>query len=148
MSNTGNGAMNWDATIQNDSTFQVLPAGEYKFTVIAFERGWHNGSANLDPCNKAVLTIRLEGEGGATTLTHNLFLHTKTEGLLSAFFIAVGLRKHGEAMKMDFPKSIGRSGRCKVSVRTWTGNDGQPRESNQIDRFLEPEAGGFTPGAF
>ena len=38
-------AFSWEDTVQNDSTFEVLPEGDYDFTVKAFERAYHDGSA-------------------------------------------------------------------------------------------------------
>ena len=63
--NNTNTAMDWDSTIENDSTFTLLPEGVYPFTVTGFERARHNGSAKLDPCPKAVLTIEIDGGVGA-----------------------------------------------------------------------------------
>lgn len=144
-------AFDWNDTIQNDSTFEVLPEGDYDFVVETFERGRHNGSAKLPPCNKAVLTIKVSNGERSSTLTHNLFLHTKTEGMLCAFFTAIGQRKSGEPLRMDWSKVPGSRGRCKIGVRKWTGNNGQEMESNDISRFYEPEnvpETSFTPGKF
>lgn len=130
----------WDDTIQNDSSFEVLPEGDCSFTVNSFERGRHNGSDKLPPCNKAVLKIEVSNGTKSTTLEHNLFLHSKTEGMLCSFFNAIGQRQHGQAMKMDWGKVPGAKGRCKLGIRKWTSNDGRPMESNQITRFYEAEA--------
>ena len=76
--------LGWDDTITKDSNeFILLPEGEYNFTVESFDRGRHNGSEKLPPCNKAILKIRISSPQGEVTLTHNLFLHTITEGMLS-----------------------------------------------------------------
>lgn len=141
----------WDDMIQNDSTFEVLPEGDYNFTVEKFERGRHNGTDKLPPCNKAILTIKVSNGQKSTTIEHNLFLHTKTEGMLCQFFTAIGQRKHGEALKMDWTKVPGARGRCKLSVREWTSNKtGEKMQSNQISKFYEPAipTQSFTPGQF
>lgn len=134
-------AFGWDDQIQHDSSgFVLLPEGEYPFVVESFSRAYHNGSAKLPPCNKAVLKIRVgDVFGQNTALEHNLFLHSKTEGLLCEFFCSIGLRRRGEALKMDWSRVPGASGRCKLGVRTWTGRDGEEKKSNEILRFLEPE---------
>jgi hypothetical protein len=141
--------LSWDGPIENDSQFTLLPEGEYDFEVMAVERGRHDGSAKLPPCNKAVVTIRLSSpDGPSSTIQHNFFLHSSTEGILCAFFVAVGLRKHGEKFTMNWPATVGKRGRCKVGIRTWTGKDGQEMKSNQIQRFLEPsEAPAAKPAA-
>ena len=144
-------AFSWEDTVQNDSTFEVLPEGDYDFTVKAFERAYHDGSAKLPPCNKAIMKIEVTDGERTSTLDHNLFLHSKTEGMICAFFNDVGMRKHGQPFRMDFQGSVGKKGRCKVGIRKWTGNNGQTMESNQITRFYEPEEASkpsYTPGSW
>lgn len=134
-------AFNWDDTIQNDGGgFQVLPEGEYDFTVEKMERAWFSGSDKMGACPKAVLSIKVTGPAGATTVNHNFFLHSKAEGFLHAFFTAIGVGKPGEPLKMEWNRVPGARGRCKLGIRKWRGNDGIERESNEITRFLKPDA--------
>ena len=59
--------LGWDDVIENDSPeFVILPDGDYDFEVVDFERGRHNGSEKLPPCNKAIVHIRIEGKEGVT----------------------------------------------------------------------------------
>ena len=142
-----NKALNWDDEIQQESTFTLLPEGDYSFKVVNFERAWYDGSEKIPPCNKAIITIRIEDEVGTAELKENLFLTTKTEGLLSAFFSSIGQKKKGEPLRMNWNKVIGSSGRVKISTRSYNDNT-----YNQVKRWLSPEepksAGGFKPGAF
>lgn len=138
MSEFMNGEFGWDSAIENDSDFQLLPEGDYNFRIVKFERGRHNGSDKLPPCNKAILTIELWNGSAKTTIEHNLFLHSKCEGLLCEFFTAIGQRKHGERLVPKWNEVIGSTGTCKVSVREWTSNrDGRTMQSNDIKRFYE-----------
>lgn len=150
----------WDDTIQNDSDykFELLPEGDYSFTVKSFERARFQGSEKMPPCNQAKLELVIVNPqtGNPITIRHSLFLHTKTEGLLCAFFIAIGQRKHGEPLRMDWNKVIGAQGRCKIRIRKWTGSNGETFESNDVSRFYEPNEPnnlntprqGFTAGQF
>jgi hypothetical protein len=132
-------ALAWDSVISEESSgFTLLPPGEYDFNVLSMSRGFHNGSEKLPKCPKAELEVEISGTEGKTKLKHNLFLHQKTEGLLSAFFISIGLKKHGEPLAMNWNAVPGSSGRCKVSIRKSKNDKGEEREYNQIDRFLEP----------
>ncbi len=143
--------LGWDDQIENDGAdFEVLPAGDYDFEIVGFERGRHPGSDKLPACNKAILDIRIKGEKGQTTIKHNLFLHTKTEGLLCAFFTGIGQRKHGEKVTMNWNQVTGSKGRCKVGIRKWKNDKGEELTFNEIRKFYEPEqpATGFTPGKF
>lgn len=142
--------LSWDDEIEHDSgEWVLLPEGEYPFTVKGFERKRFAGSAKLPPCNSAELTIEIDGgNAGTTTIKHTLFLHTKTEGLLCAFFTAIGQRKPGEKLRMNWPTVIDSKGRCKVIVDNWTNKDGEPRQNNKIKNFVEPqESTAATPPA-
>ncbi len=137
----------WNDTIQNESTFIPLPEGEYDFIVTSFTRGRHNGSANLPACPKAILKIKIAG-ADEVTLEHNLFLHSKCEGFLSAFFVSIGLKKEGEPLQMNWGEVEGRKGRCKLKVDNWTSNNGNAMQSNKIAKFLAPADKSFVPGQF
>lgn len=143
--------LGWDDTIHKDSNdFITLPEGDYDFTVESYDRGRHNGSEKLPPCNKAVLKIRVEGAEGEVTVTHNLFLHTITEGMLSAFFASIGQKKKGEPLQMNWGMVPGSKGRLKLGIRTYE-KDGETRKINEIKRFYPKEEGQpprFTPGSF
>lgn len=142
--------LGWNDAIEKDgSDFELLPEGDYDFEVLSFERGRHAGSEKLPPCNKAVLTIKLTGANGSTTnITHQLFLHTKCEGLLCAFFTAIGQRKHGERLNMNWNLVPGSKGRCKIGIHEWKGNDGEVRKSNEIKKFYEPQQKDWKSGGF
>ncbi len=143
--------LDWDSEISAESSFVLLPEGEYPFTVISFERKYHNGSEKLPACPKAELKIEIDGgENGKSFVTHNLFVSRKTEGLLCEFFTAIGMKKHGEPVRMNWQAVPGASGRCKIGVRTYNGN-----EYNEIKKFLKPEEKpatapqtGFAPPKF
>lgn len=144
---------NWDDEILEESSFTLLPEGDYDFVVNSFNRGRHSGSAKLPACNKAELEITVDdGKGNKGMIFHNLFLHTKCEGILSAFFISIGQKKHGEPLRMNWNAVIGARGRCKVAVDKWTGNDGTEKQNNKITKFYEPSASvqttNFKAGTF
>jgi len=141
--------LGWNDEIENDGPeFTVLPEGDYDFEVTEFERGRHPGSDKLPPCNKAVVSIRIEGKEGISTVKHQLFLHTKTEGLLCNFFTAIGQRQKGQRVSMDWNKVVGSKGRAKVGIRKWTNDKGDTLEFNDIKKFYEPEKPAFEEGKF
>lgn len=142
--------LQWDDTIEKDGgDFILLPEGDYNFTVESFERARHGGSDKLPPCNKAVLTLVIESAEGTARITHNLFLHSKTEGLLSAFFTCIGQKKKGEPIKMNWGNVPGSSGRCKVGIHPYKNKDGEERKSNDIKKFYPKEDGpAFKAGEF
>ncbi len=138
--------IDWDSAIENDSTFSLIPEGDYTFTVVKFERARHEGSAKLPSCHKAVLGLNVVGTDGAHGyITHNLFLHSSTEGLICAFFTAIGQRKHGEKLVPRWHELVGSTGACQVGLRTYTKRDGSTAQSNEIKRFYDKPLSQATP---
>lgn len=153
-------AMGWDDTIENDNEFTILPEGSYDFEVLGFERKRFEGSAKLSACPKAEVKIKLfdraNPDKGSSTIVENLLLNRKMEWKLCQFFTAIGMRKHGEPLRMNWGAITGKTGRCKVIVNSYTTDKGEERENNRIDKFYEPvdapqtKSGDkpFVPGEF
>ncbi len=150
-------ALDWEDCIENDSpNFPTLPAGEYPFTITAFERQHYQPgpSAKLPPCKMAVLTLRVEHEEEVAQFQHRLYLHSSVEGLLCSFFTSIGQRKHGERVQMNWNAVLGAKGLAKLGVRSYVTNNGDDRTINEVLRFLDPDipsggkAQGYTPGSF
>ena len=137
--------LDWGDSIEHDSPeFILLEEGEYTFTVDHFEKDRHPGSEKLPPCNKAVLYLNVETPNGTATVRHNLFLHTRTEGMVCAFFTAIGQRQHGQRVTMNWAAVPGAQGRAKIGVREYNG-----KKYNEVKRFLEPAAAvAPAPGAY
>lgn len=145
--NNADRELGWDDEIVKDSSFILLPDGDYKFTVKMYERGRFNGSEKMPPCAQATIYCEIEAPEGTVTLKNNLFLHTKTEGILSSFFASIGQKKKGEPLRMNWNTVVGSTGMCKVSSKEYNGNT-----YNEIKRFLPAEeqqaTGGWKPGKF
>ena len=135
--------LGWDAEIENDGQeFVVVEPGDYNFVVTGFERARFAGSEKMPPCNQAKLSIRMEvpGAAGECIVKHNLFLHSKSEWKLCEFFTAIGQRKKGQKISMNWNAVIGARGRCKVSKRSFKSkNGGGDLWTNDIDKFYAPE---------
>lgn len=117
--------LDWNDEITNDGAeFISLQPGDYQFTVTNIERARHtpnpHNPGKLPACNKAIVSVKIETAEGSTTLKHNLFLHSTTEGMLSAFFGAIGQKKHGQPLKMNW-NVIGATGVCRINKRKGTG---------------------------
>ena len=140
--------LDWGDSIERESEFVLLPEGDYEYTVQSFERARHAGSVKLPPCNKAVIKLLIKSPEGEAIVTNNLFLHTKTEGMLSAFFASIGQKKKGEPLTMNWTTVPGTTGRCKVGIRTWENDNGEDMQSNEIKRFYPREEREFKAGEF
>lgn len=136
--------LSWDSEITKDTQeFILLPAGDYPFIVQGLEKSIYEGDSEKigKGCPMAVLKIVVNGgEHGHASITDRLYLSTSFEWKLGSFFRCIGQKTHGKAYKMDWNNVIGKQGLCKVKIRNYTGNDGQPKQTNQIDKYLECDA--------
>lgn len=135
--------LDWDDSIEKDSDYVLLPEGDYEFVVESVERARHPGSDKLPPCNKAIVKLRIDSQYGTAIINHNLFLHTNMEGMLSAFFTAIGQKKKGEKLKMNWGSVPGSTGRVHVKPKQYNGN-----EYNDIKKFYPKEEKQFKAGEF
>lgn len=158
----------WDEEIINEGgDFVLLPEGDYDFTVVKVERARHSGSAKVPPCNMAKVTFAIWGAEDKVEVTENFFLCNKFEWKLSSLFLAIGLKKHGEPLKMNWTAVTGAKGRCHIYIDKYTRNDGSEGQSNKIKKLYaydekittvspahksnnaEPaSSGGWKPGVF
>lgn len=135
--------LSWDSEITKDAPeFILLPEGDYPFMVQGLEKGIYEGTSEKIGygCPMAVLKIVVRGPEGNTSVTDRLYLCSNMEWKLGTFFRSIGQKSHGKSYKMDWNNVIGKEGLCHVKVETWSGNDGQPKQSNKIDKYLECDA--------
>ena len=134
-------ALSWDGEIENDGLeFTLLDEGDYDFVVKKFERGRFDGSDKMSACPKAILTLQVGCGENQTTVIENLLLNKKIEWKISSFFRSIGLKKHGEKLRMDWSKVVGASGRCRVYVDEFESNkSGKKLKNNKIDKFYDKE---------
>lgn len=120
----------WEDEIVNEGgDFVLLPEGDYDFTVAKYERARHEGSAKVPPCNMAKVTFTIWGAEDSVEITENFFLCNKFEWKLSALFLALGLKKHGEPLKMNWNAITGKRASVTstlTTTRTRTVRTGSP----------------------
>lgn len=135
MSNEGR-ALTWDDEITEDGQeFILLPAGEYEFKVLTFERAQTNGEGKLGVCPMAIMTLEIDGrELGMVTLKDRFVLHQNVQWRIGNFFSAVGLKKKGEAVKMNWTGAINLKGICEVGIRKYNDKD-----YNEIKSYVSKE---------
>lgn len=149
MDNTIDKALSWDDEISLESEFELLPAGEYNFYVDSIEKGHFGGSEKMSPCPQANLTIIVKkADGKEAKIFDTLYLNTKAEWRLSQFFIAIGQKKKGEPLAMNWRRVPGAHGRLSLSVNEYTDKNGNKKQNNRVDRYLPPEQKSFTAGQF
>jgi len=117
-----NQAFGWDDEIP-ESSFEVLPDGDYAFMVTNFERAKfepRNPNSKIGRCNQANVefTINWTTEDGReieSKLTYRLKLWNSLSFMIYQFFESIGLKKKGDGTSaMPWDKILGRTGVCKI----------------------------------
>lgn len=140
MSENQNMEMDWNDSIESDGgNYEPLGEGDFNFVVTKFERGRFPGSAKLTACNKATITVEAMDTANdrSVPVTFDLLLHRQLEWKLSAFFRAIGQKKHGEKLAMDWNKVVGAMGRAHFKPRKWTNKNGEERFSDDLEKFYD-----------
>jgi len=134
-----NGVLDYDGEISQDGEggFTVLPDGdEVTFTVRKVEKG-RNKDGTL-PQVKVEMSCQSKAGHGRTSINEFFTMTRKSEWKLCEFFTSIGLRKHGDRLKMRWDIE-GMTGSGKVTVEQFTKRDGSAGSGNRIKRFLEPD---------
>lgn len=134
-----NKVYDWDDEIENDGKgFVTLEEGTYEFEVTSFEKSFYEPSAKskLPRCNMAVIGMTIRTDEGDAVITDKLQMCAKMEWKLSSFFRCIGLKKHGEKLRMQWDKVIGCKGRAKIVKVAGTKNDGV--FFNNIGFYIDP----------
>lgn len=147
--------LDWDDYIEDDSgEFLVLEEGDYNFTVTEMERSRSKGTGKIPACPMAALTLSVDaGNGKTTSCRTNILLYKTLEWKISSFFRAIGSKKEGERVQMNWNKVIGATGRAHFKPRTYTNQNGDERQTNEVDYFIDydesvtpkPKEPGFEP---
>lgn len=142
--NSAGYALDWDDVIQyTESSFVLLPAGEYPFTVTGFDRQNFDGSDKVPPCKMAVLHLAVDGgDQGTANVDERLYLHTSMMWKLSEFFTAIGQLQKDGSVRMNWNAVPGSTGRVKLSVNQYKNKKGEDRTNNRVEHFLPPEQSG------
>lgn len=132
--------LDWDDEIENDGSgeFVVLEEGDYEFEVTKFERSHYTPSADAKTpaCNQANITLKISTKEGDCFITEKFPLASTMEWKISSFFRSIGLKKHGEKLKMKWNESIGLKGRAHVTKTEGTKKNGV--YFNNIGKFIDP----------
>lgn len=155
---TENREFNWDDEILEESgEFTLLEEGDYEYIVSRVERARSQGGGKLPPCNMAKVTFKIANN----EITENFLLHSSLEWKLSQLFLSVGMKKHGEPLRMNWTAIQGKTGKCHVVIEKYQRRDGTDGTTNCIKKFYaydedvnvnntqpKPTTGGWTPGTF
>jgi hypothetical protein len=137
-----NVVFDWDDEIEFDGeggNFTTLEEGDYEFEVHKFERSRYtpSASAKTPACNQADITLKVSTENGDAYIVDKFPLASTMEWKISAFFRSVGLKKHGERLKMQWQESIGLKGKAHI---TKSEGKNQGVFFNNVGYYIDPVA--------
>lgn len=133
MANFDNELFDWDSEIESDGQeYVTVEPGDYAFTVTNVERKQFPGSDKMPACNMVVVSGEIDVPKGVATFRENMYLIKRNEWKLSSFFRCLGMKKHGEKLRMNFPGAVGRRGMAAFKVREYGD-----KTYNQVDRFYD-----------
>lgn len=139
-------ALDWDVCEADPDDgshggWTLLPEGFYPFRVERMERERYQGSQKMPQCPMAKLTLAVTGaDGRDTAVQQRLYITRNQLWKVSRFMESVG-RGRNEAGKViiDWGGIEGAAGWVKLKVRSYTGRDGQERQTNDVEWFVKPE---------
>ena len=136
-----NEALDWNSVIQDDGKdfIDLLPDGEYVFTVSAFERQYYPGGPKLPACPRAHMTLEIVTDEGIAHVFTDIFLYRGGEWKISSFFRCIGVKEKGESIEMDWNGVVGARGRARIGSRSYTDRNGNQRTINEVKSFLPYE---------
>lgn len=134
--NTTGREFGWeDEILEEGGSYEPLTEGNYDYTVKKVERARSKGEGKLPPCNMAKVTFSVWGEDGEHEITENFVLHSQLEWKLSQLFLSVGMKRHGEPLRMNWTGIVGKTGKCRVVVRTFKKKNGDEGRTNGIEYY-------------
>ena len=124
----------------DDNSFEVLPDGDYHFTVESHEVGYYSGTSEKIPPNTQVVTCHLsipffkDGMVATAKVRNNLNIYSKALFAIRQFTDCIGLTPEKGKANLDLEKMDGRTGICAITtVETKKGN-----EMNNVAVFYAP----------
>lgn len=139
-------ALDWDVCEADPDDgshggWTLLPEGFYPFRVERMERERYQGSQKMPQCPMAKLTLAVTGaDGRDTAVQQRLYITRNQLWKVSRFMEAVGRGRNEQGkVIIDWGGIEGAGGWVKLKVRSYTGRDGQERQTNDVEWFVKPE---------
>ena len=134
----------WDDEVEFDGEgggdFVTLEPGTYDFEVHKYERGTFtpkSENSKTPACNQIEITLKISTADGDAYVKDRFPLASTFEWKISSFFRSIGLKKHGERLRMQWDKAVGEKGRAKI---TKTKGNSDNIFFNNVDSYLDPVA--------
>lgn len=122
----------------DDNTFELLPDGDYHFTVESHEVGY--ATSDKMPPNTQQITCYLDipfikdGEVKTAKVRNNLNIYKKALFAVRQFVECIGMVPEKGKMNVDLDKIDGLTGICAITTR----ESNRGNEFNQVSVFYAP----------
>lgn len=122
----------------DDNSFEVLPDGDYRFTVASHEVGY--ATSQKMPANTQQITCKLDipvmqdGEVKIVTVTNRLNVYSKALFAIRQFAEAIGLAPEKGRVSLDLNRMDGMTGMCAIETRESTKGNA----FNSVKMFYAP----------
>ncbi len=122
----------------DDNTFEVIPDGDYHFTVASHEIQYST-SEKLPP-NTQMVVCHLEipfmkdGELKTAKVRNNLNIYSKALFAIRQFVECIGMAPEKGKVNLDLEKMDGLTGVCAITTRESSNGN----EYNQVQSFYPP----------
>lgn len=138
--NPENEFLSWEGSfIAEESSFMLLPVGEYDFLIKNMERKYYDGAGSI-PNGAPYAEVHLEctGPNGSSLVKDKLFLMKSWQWKLTQFFTSIGQAPiTGQPFTPNWSQVIGSKGRLKIKINT--SNNDPDKKFNNVDVYLEPK---------
>lgn len=129
--------LNINNLVLDDNSFEVLPDGDYHFTVTSHDVGY--STSDKMPPNTQKITCNLEipymkdGSIMYVTVKNNLNVYSKGFFAIRQFGECIGLYPEKGKAAANLEDMDGKTGICSINTREYNGN-----EYNNVAKFYAP----------
>jgi hypothetical protein len=138
--------LNINNVVLDDNSFDVLPDGDYHFTVDRHEIGYYSGNSDKIPPNTQVVTCYLsipyykDGVLTYATVRNNLNIYNKALFAIRQFTDCIGLTPEKGRASLDLEKMDGLTGICAITTAETKRGD----EVTNVQIFYAPSKAPVT----
>lgn len=124
-----------------DNERDIVPDGDYRFTVDSHDFDYYTGSSDKIPANTQQVIVNLsvpyynaDGELRIAKVRHTFNVYRKALFAIRQFVEAIGLVPEKGRQSIDFDKIDGKTGVCSLT----TGESKNGTEFNNVAMFYPP----------
>ena len=135
-------------TIKDEPSF-MAPDGDYRFMV----KGWNvsmyqprdESTSKIPACRQVDVTLLIPYRDETGNVVYgqkveHFKLLARLKFVITNFFVACGIGKHGDEFRLDFDQCVGKRGTCKVQQQVGVNGNLYARIEEFYDPAVAPQA--------